>query len=346
VSAGAPAGLNDWLRRGVEHLRCRLSIHMGANGSERTKIAHDPVETAIRELARRQSGNFSRQQLLAQGLGAEAIKARLRNGSLVTRYHGVYCQAPARHDPQARIAAAVLAGGPTAAASHASAAYLWGFLPHYEPPPEISLTSGDRRPRHIVSHRCPSLKPRDVTHQRGVPTTTRARTILDLAPRLTKKQLTRIVNDARRDGHLRADALNDILTRNPLHPGTKLLRPFVETTANPTNSGFEDDFLAFTEKYGLPTPLINVYVNGKQVDAYFPDHNLIVETDGWDYHKDRAAFEDDRERDAHQLAHGISTVRLTRERFDTTPDREANRLQTILDQQAARSTAYPKRPVT
>jgi hypothetical protein len=319
---------------------------MGANGSERTKIAHDPVEAAVRELARRQSGNFSRQQLLAQGLGAEAIKARLRNGSFVTRYHGVYCQAPARQDAQARIAAAVLAGGPTAAASHATAAYLWGLLPRYEPPPEIALTSGDRRPRHILTHRCPSLQPRDVTHQRGVPTTTRARTILDLAPSLSHKQLTRIVNDARRDGHLRLDALNDIITRNPLHPGTKLLRPFAETTINPTNSGFEDDFLAFTEKYDLPSPLINTTVNGYEVDAYFPDHNLIVECDGWDFHKDRQAFESDRERDAHHLAHGTLTVRLTRDRLEQQPDREANRLRTILEQQAAKATAYPKRPVT
>jgi hypothetical protein len=254
---------------------------VGERPAQRGKIAHDAVNVAIWERARRQHGNVTRAQLLELGLSKGGIDKRLSNGSLVTRYHGVYALAPARQDPQALIAAAVLAGGPTAAASHATAAFLWGFLPRYELPPEISLTTGDRRPRHILTHRCPSLKPRDVTRQHGVPTTTRARTALDLAPQLTEKQLTRIVNDAHRDGHLRPDALNDIITRNPLHPGTKLLKSFVESTANPTNSGFEDDFLAFTEKYGLPTPLINVYVNGKQVDAYFPDHNLIVECDGW-----------------------------------------------------------------
>ena len=134
------------------------------------------------ELAGRQSGNVSRPQLLALGLGVEAIKARLRSGSFVARYWGVYALAPARRDPQALIAAAVLAGGPDAVASHASAAHL-GIL-RDEPPPEITLTQGDRRPRHIVTHRCPSLQPRDVTRERGVPTTTRARTLLDLAPSL------------------------------------------------------------------------------------------------------------------------------------------------------------------
>jgi hypothetical protein len=295
---------------------------------------------AIWERARRQHGNVTRRQLLELGLSKGGIDKRLSNGSLVTRYHGVYALAPPRVDPQARIAAAVLAGGPTAVASHATAAYLWGFVPRYELPPEISLTTGDRRPRSILTHRCPSLKPRDVTHQQGVPTTTRARTALDLAPSLSHKQLTRVVNDARRDGHLRLDALNEIITRNPLHPGTKLLRPFVETTHNPTNSGFEDDFLAFTEKYGLPTPLINAIVNGRQVDAYFPDHGLIVECDGWEFHKDRAAFEDDRERDAHQLAHGIGTVRITKKRLIGSPDREARRLQEILHACRARGRPF------
>jgi hypothetical protein len=69
-----------------------------------------------------------------------------------------------------------------------------------------------RRPRHILTHRCPSLPPRDVTRQRGVPTT------------------------------------------------------------NPARSPFEDDFLAFVQQYNLPTPLINVYVNGREINAFFPDH--------------------------------------------------------------------------
>ena len=75
-----------------------------------------------------------------------------------------------------------------------------------------------------------------------------------------------------------------------------------------------------------------MWVNGRQVDAYFPDHNLIVELDGWDYHKDRHAFETDRERDAHQLAHGIRTLRITKDRLTTNPDREAARLKRILEQ--------------
>jgi hypothetical protein len=218
-------------------------------------------------------------------------------------------------------------------ASHASAAWLWGFVRHFERPPEISLPTGDRRPRHILSHRCPSLQPRDITRQRGVPTTP-ARTVLDLAPRLPNKQLTRLVNDALREKDLRPAALHDILERNPLHPGARLLAPFLETAASPTDSPFEDDFRAFVAKYGLPMPQFNFPFNGRRLDVFFPEHGLIVECDGWDFHKDRQAFEDDRERDADHLDQGLITVRLTKDRFELRPDPEAARLHRILDQLA------------
>ena len=247
------------------------------------------------------------------------------------RHMGVYALPPARYDPQALIAAAVLAGGPTAVASHGSAAWLWGFIPRYVPPPEISLPTGDRRPRHILTHRCPSLKPRDITRQRGVPTTTPARTALDLGPSLTHKQLSRLVNDGLRSGELKAATLHDLLARNPRHPGTKLLTPFVaEDAPNPTNSDFEDDFRRFIAKYGLPTPEINFPFNGRQLDVFFPEYGVIVELDGWDFHKDREAFEDDRERDADHLDHDFVTVRITKSRFEAKPDYEAARLKRIL----------------
>jgi hypothetical protein len=174
------------------------------------------------------------------------------------------------------------------------------------------------------------LKPRDLTRQHGVPTTSPARTILDVAPRLTRKTLTRMVDDARLDGHLKLGALQDVLTRNPLRPGTKLLRRFVEHPTNPTRSSLEDAFPAFAEKYGLPAFELNAWVGGREVEVLFAKQRVIVEIDGKDYHLDEDAFEDDRERDAENLKHGLVTVRITRERFQQAPDYEASRLQEIL----------------
>jgi very-short-patch-repair endonuclease len=220
----------------------------------------------------------------------------------------------------------VLAGGPNAVASHFSAAWLWGYVEHWQPPLEISLPTGDRRPRHIITHRCPSLQPRDVTHQRGIPTTSRARTALDLAPRLTNKQLTRLVNDQLREKHLRPAALKDIIERNPLHPGTKLLRLFIQNPRNPTDSPFEDDFLAFVKQYDLPMPQTNIRLHGRDVDVFYPEANLIVELDGEDFHDHLHAFRDDRERDTENLKHGLVTMRMTTDRLKLTPGYEAERL--------------------
>lgn len=306
-------------------------MDVGDSHAHRREIAQDSREVALRELARRQSGNLTRTQLFGLGLTPGGVDRRLRNGSLVVRYPGVYCQAPARQDPRALATAAVLAGGPHAALSHASAAYLWGFQPRWPTTAEVTLIQGDRRPRGIHAHRCRSLKRRDITRQLGILITTTARTVLDTAPCLTAKARSRVVNDARRDGYLHLASLQDVLDRNPYHPGTKLLRPFLENPTNPTRSPFEDDFLSFVARYGLPTPQINVRLNGREVDAFFPDHQLVVELDGWEFHKQQGVFEDDRERDAENLKHGLSTVRITRERLTETPDREAARLQEILD---------------
>jgi hypothetical protein len=292
------------------------------------------LQREILALAGRQHGHVTRTQLLGLGVGRGAITGRLEAGEYAAVHAGVYCIGPRRDDPVSRAAAAVLACGEGTALSHASAASLWEFLPRWSFPLEV-MARGERERPGITAHRCQSLTRRDITRQRGIPTTSPARTALDIAPRLSKKGLTRLVNDARRDGYLRLPALTDVLQRNPRHPGTKLLRPFVENPRNPTRSPLEDAFLALVEKYDLPTPHINVHRNGREIDAIFPAHHLIVEMDGWDYHKDQEAFEDDRERDADNLDHGLGTVRITERRLKENSDHEAARLRRILNRSGA-----------
>jgi hypothetical protein len=284
-------------------------------------------------LAKRQHGHVTRKQLLGLGVGRGAITSSLESGRYVAVHKGVYCVGPRRDDPVSRAAAAVLACGPGALLSHESAASLWGFFPRWSFPLHVTARAERERPG-IVTHRCQLLHRSDHSLQRGVKVTSRARTVLDIAPGLPAKQLTRLVNDTRRNHHLGLDALNDVITRNPYHPGTKLLRPFVDDPANPTASHLEDLFRAFVKKYRLPVPIINFNLRRKQPDAYFPDHNLIVELDGWEFHKDRQAFETDRERDAENLRHGTATIRITEQRLTTDPDREAARLTEILDRLA------------
>jgi very-short-patch-repair endonuclease len=170
--------------------------------------------------------------------------------------------------------------------------------------------------------------------QHRIRVTAPARTVLDLAPSLPAEKLTRLVNDTRRNHYLGLDALKDVLKRNPYHLGTKLLKPFVEDPSNPTDSEFEDAFRAFIARYDLPTPQISIDRKAGRADVYFPEHGLIAELDGWEFHKDRQAFEDDRERDAENLRVGVATMRITRDRVGNSPDREAARLKEILDRLA------------
>ena len=137
------------------------------------------------------------------------------------------------------------------------------------------------------------------------------------------------MNDQRRENYLRLEALSDVLDRNRLHAGTKLLRPFVENPRNPTDSPLEDEFLAFVKAYRLPMPQTNIRLHGRKVDVFYPEANLIIELDGQGFHNDPDAFRDDRERDTENLKHGLATMRMTTDRLKLTPGYEADRFMEI-----------------
>jgi Transcriptional regulator, AbiEi antitoxin/Protein of unknown function (DUF559) len=288
----------------------------------------EAIDRRIAALAKRQRGYVTRPQLMHLGLGSEAIKYRLGAGRLLPVYAGVYAVGHLPMLPQDRAFGALLACGPGAVLSHGSAATVWGVFKQWEMPFEVTARSAHRRPGLRV-HRA-SLLRTDITRQVGLRVTSPARTVIDVAPRLTNKALRRAVNELQRSGHLRMHELASVLARCPRHPGAAPLRPFLETSDGPTRSDFEDDFLAFTVRFGLPRPQVNVLVHGYEVDAWFPQARVIVELDGWRDHSRRDRFEADRDRDAEMLARGIVTMRITWERFVRFPEREAERLRRVL----------------
>lgn len=92
----------------------------------------------------------------------------------------------------------------------------------------------------------------------GIRVTSPARTLLDIAPRVRDKTLTRGVNDLRHARRVTIEQVADVLERYPRHPGAPRLRPFVEKRRGPTRSDPEDRFIVFCERFGLPEPQINV----------------------------------------------------------------------------------------
>lgn len=286
------------------------------------------VERAIASLARRQHSCVTRAQLLKLGLGPGAITYRCQTGRLYRVHHGVYAVGRPPTTPLERASAAVLACGPGAALCGPSAFTLWGFESRWRFPVHVSSPVNRTRPG-IITHKFRSLARQDITTHLGIRVTSPARTFLDCAPGMTRKRLMRALADARRAGHLHPAALEDVLERFTTHPGHGPLTAAIKA-AKPTRSELENAFLRFCAEYGLPTPVINSKTNGYEVDAFFPDHHLIVELDSWNYHQDRYAFEGDRDRDADNLAEGHATVRITWERLTETPAREAGRLKRIM----------------
>jgi hypothetical protein len=288
------------------------------------------VHRDIARLAARQKGYVTWAQLLQLGLTKNEIRSRIKRGILIKVHRGVYAVG---HLPQSQIArayAAVLACGPQALLSHGSAATLWNIHKRWQLPFEITAPTYHDHPG-IKTHRSSTLYPRDTTTQRGIRVTSPARTLLDIAPRLSDKQLTRAVNDLRLAGYLQPNDFAELVARSRSHAGAPRLRPFAITTQNPTRSDLEDRFIKFCAKHGLPTPEINARLNGYEVDALFRAEKLIAELDGYEFHKDKATFESDRERDAAMLEIDHITVRVTDERMKRTPVKEAARLQRILE---------------
>lgn len=295
-------------------------------------VAASDIDGEIARRAAPQHGIVTRRQLLALGVGEEAVAHRARVGRLLRVHHGVYAVGHRPPSPLARAMAAVLACGPAGVLSHRSAAALWGIDSRWRSPVEVSAPTG-RRHRGVRVHRSRTLTRRDVTIHFGIPVTTVARTLLDLASVLNDKALARAVNDAQLKCRLRLDDLAALLARSPGR-ATGRLRTFVDRGDAPTRSAFEDVFLSFVDRFGLPRPKVNQDVAGYEVDILWPEHKLIVELDSRAFHDSDQPFEQDRNRDADLLAAGYPVIRITWRRLNDTPALEARRLTALL---AARS---------
>ena len=200
------------------------------------------------------------------------------------------------------------------------------------------MIAGDRRPEGLLVHRSTTLLKRDIRKLGGLRVTSPARTMLDTAERLSPKQLTRAINDLRLRDLLTIDQLADVIKRNPTHQAVTLLQPHLEfAQAEPTRSVLEDIFLPLLRKHNLPTPQINTDVCGYRVDAYFPEHQLIVELDGWGSHRTKHRFLEDRRQDFAILAKtGMPTVRLP---YDDVGDTVIPQLRGLLASRACASAS-------
>jgi hypothetical protein len=290
----------------------------------------DPVDRVIAADARAYGGYQHRDQMLALGLSSRQIDSRVQRGWLIREYWCVYAVGHRPVLPVDRAHGALLAAGPTGVLSHRSAASLWGLVTDWQFPFEVT-TVDDRRVTGITIHRSTTLRRRDFTVQLGVRTTTVARTIFDLAPTLSEKELERMIDQALHTSYLTVEQLHELISRLPHTAAARRLRVLLTPGYLPTRSELERVRRRWCIEHDLPVGIINCIVNGVEVDAYYPEYRLIVELDSLEYHRDPTTFQHDRERDRHHLASGDATVRLTWEALHLDPAGEAELFRDILN---------------
>ena len=280
----------------------------------------------ISRLIVKQLGYVTREQLRTAGVHPSWIERHIQLGDLIAVHAGVYAVGHVPRHAHCRSMAAVLACGPDAVLSHGAAVALYGLG---EWPAILHVTAPRQRRRPgIETHRSATLARRDVRRQHGIPVTSPVRTVLDVQAQKTDAGLTRLINDARNAGLLRPAALRELMARSE-----RAARAIDDPRQRPTRSELEDLFRRFCRRHRLPMPLINAIIaelDGREVDAFYPEHRLIVELDSWKFHQSRAKFERDRELDAEALADGFETVRITQRRLERGGAREAARIRKIL----------------
>jgi Protein of unknown function (DUF559) len=209
--------------------------------------------------------------------------------------------------------AAVLAAGPGAALSHRSAAALWGFGKEHPAFVDISVRRGsEARLRGVRCHRRPSLPSEDLTTRLNIPLTRPVRTFLDLATVAGPKTVERAINEADKLDVIDADSLRRALDAHAGAPGVRPLRRILdEHTFRLSDDELERLFRPIAAAAGLPPPLTKQMVDGFEVDFYWPDLGLVVETDGWRYHRTPSAQTRDALRFQTHTAAGLTPLRFS-----------------------------------
>ncbi|MCP9489626.1 MAG: endonuclease domain-containing protein [Solirubrobacteraceae bacterium MAG38_C4-C5] len=290
-------------------------------------------------VAEAQHAMIHRSQLLAIGLGSNAIDRRIAIGGLHVMYPGVYALGHRVVTLKGRWMAAVLACGPAAKLSHRDGAALVGLRPASGSLYEVTVPGGRGRGlKGIRVHRS-VLAPDEVTVIDAISTTTWARTLIDLAALLPPHQLARALEQAEILRIFDLNALQPLLDRHARRPGVPALNRALEEhrpETHRTRNDLEELLVHLCRQADLPLPTaLNASLDLPGVgriepDAIWREHKVIVEVDGFETHGTRAMFESDRVRDAELQILGWRVLRTTWLQLERAPHEFLDRLRRLL----------------
>jgi hypothetical protein len=273
-------------------------------------------------------------QLVELGIGRGGIERGVTAGRLHRLHIGVYAVGHRRLSRNGRWMAAVLACGPDAMLSHRSAAALWGILVTGGGAIDVTTATRSRHNRAGIAHHRPRrLHGEDRAATEGIPVTSVSRTLLDLGQVVQPRQMRRAIDEAERRRRFDLGAVERLIGRSHGHHGLRLLQFVLGDYRGPparTRSELERLFLDLCDDAGLPRPQANVLIAGWEVDMAWPEQRLVVELDGYEFHRVRARFEEDRERDAALQLAGYRVLRITERRIDREPAWVARAVRALL----------------
>jgi hypothetical protein len=242
-------------------------------------------------------------------LSATQIRDRVRSGVLISDYRGVYRAGHRAPSTDATYMAAVKACGDDAAITGLPAAHLLVLIKGKPPPPEVTAPTKHQVPG--LKTRRSRLAARDVTEVRGIPVTTVARTIVDLAATLPPQALALACHEAGGRHRTTPREVAGVLERRPNAPGAAKLRAVMWGDTKVSLSRLESRFLSLLRAHNLPLPITNKPAGGRRVDCRWPEHRLTVELDSYRFHNSRHACEQDRARERQAYARGDEFRRYT-----------------------------------
>jgi very-short-patch-repair endonuclease len=244
------------------------------------------------------------------GVPRHALQARLRAKRWYALHRGVYAVGHDALTWRSHLIAAVYACGPGALASHRAAGALHGLLSSQRI--EVSAPRGCKPKRGITVHRTRLIRPEERTVVDGIPVTSVARTLVDIADVLGDERYASAVRQAEvlRVFDLKTLESATVPGRRGEHRIARVLAAY-QPEPHLLRSEAERRLKQLCRQHRLPLPRFNVNLHGYEVDAYWPEAHLVLEVDGAATHHTRHAFHADRRRDRMLAAHGIQSLRVT-----------------------------------
>ena len=273
------------------------------------------AERAVVEIADRQRGLITTEQLGSTGLSQDAIERRVRLSRLTRIHVGVFAVGRIHLDALARWQAAPLAGGPAAMLGYLCAGGLWEVWPKPAAIPHIVIPGNGRRGhRGVIVHRMRRCHPDDRAEVGGIPVTSLPLTALHLASTLSRRSFERVLVKAARRREFK---LEDAIALADRSRGRRGLRVFREVIARDLTaelrslSELELRFVELLRAHDIPLPEINHDVEALKVDAFWHDARAVVELDGFEFHRLPRDLRNDNARSRRLVLAGHRVVRFT-----------------------------------